>query len=236
MKTLSGNSQVNDFQSVKTALASRSYKLLLLLVLLSCYSFSFSPENMFNETFFSKISDKYGEDRTHAFHEWQKLIINNTQRDAYEQLNRVNQFANRNIQFKTDIEHWGKDDYWATPIESLGTGFGDCEDYAIFKYVSLIASGIEESKLRLMYVRALTIDEPHMVLIYSEEPNSIPLVLDNLKSRILPANKRPDLKPIYSFNGQGLWLSKAQGLGNKVKSGSGSKDWTQLMERIEQGQ
>ena len=115
-------------------------------------------------------------------------------------------------------------------------GSGDCEDYAILKYVSLRALGVDESQLRLMYVRALTINEPHMVLVYYPDPDSYPLVLDNLTARILPANERTDLRPVYAFNAQGLWLARAQGLGQKVTNSVGVGNWTQLLERIERGE
>lgn len=211
-------------------------RLPIALLLFSFCCFSFISEKTFNIEFYEQLKNRYTTERLDIFYKWEALIKAEQQSEILSKLNLVNQFSNRNISFKSDIKHWKKQDYWATPIESLGTGAGDCEDFAIFKYMTLLALGIDESKLRLMYVRALTINEPHMVLIYSDTPSSMPLVLDNLNTRILPANKRRDLKPIYSFNGQGLWLAKAQGLGNKVKSGAGSKDWTALMERIEQGQ
>ena len=87
-----------------------------------------------------------------------------------------------------------------------------------------------------MYVRQRTVNQPHMVLIYFEELNQIPLVLDNFDTKLVPANKRNDLKPIYSFNGQGLWLAKSKGLGNKVKNSTGVSAWNTMLERIEQGE
>ncbi|MCL1143257.1 transglutaminase-like cysteine peptidase [Shewanella gaetbuli] len=190
----------------------------------------------FTADFFNRIAQQYGQNKIDDFKDWQSLIEDAEGLDDYSKLNLANQFANRHIKYQTDTQHWDKSDYWATPIESLGSGAGDCEDYAIFKYFTLKAMGVDESKMRLMYVRALTIDEPHMVLIYFETPRDIPLVLDNYQTKIKPASQRKDLKPIYSFNGQGLWLAKARGLGNTKPNSSGTKDWTNLMTRIEQGQ
>jgi predicted transglutaminase-like cysteine proteinase len=90
--------------------------------------------------------------------------------------------------------------------------------------------------MRLRYVRALLINEPHMVLIYFATPKAMPLVLDNLKTEILSANQRPDVKPVYSFNGQGSWLAKAQGLGTSKPSSGGTKNWIDLVNRIENGE
>ena len=114
----------------------------------------------------------------------------------------------------------------------LGTNGGDCEDYVIAKYFSLISLGIPDSKLRMMFVTALQQQQAHMVLAYYPEPNAIPLILDNINPRILPANKRPDLRPVYSFNGEGLYKAKAQGRGTKLGS-SRHKMWDDLTSRIE---
>ena len=64
------------------------------------------------------------------------------------------------------------------------------------------------------------------------EPNAIPFILDNINQRILPANKRQDLRPVYSFNGEGLWMAKAQGRGTQVGN-SRHKMWDDLTTRIE---
>ena len=126
----------------------------------------------------------------------------------------VNQFFNRRILFRDDLEVWGEVDHWASPVETLSRGAGDCEDYAIAKYFSLTAAGVPSSRLRLVYVRA-RIGGPqgavqaHMVLAYYPASNTEPLILDNLISELRPASRRPDLVPVFSFNGEGLW----QGVG-----------------------
>jgi predicted transglutaminase-like cysteine proteinase len=129
-------------------------------------------------------------------------------------LQAVNQFFNRRILFRDDQEVWGQTDHWASPVETLSRGAGDCEDYAIGKYFSLTAAGVPSSRLRLVYVRA-QIGGPqgavqaHMVLAYYPASNAEPLILDNLISEVRPASRRPDLVPVFSFNGDGLW----QGVG-----------------------
>ena len=59
------------------------------------------------------------------------------------------------MRFIDDIIHWNKVDYWATPIEFLASHGGDCEDFAIAKYFTLIQLGIPEEQLTLTYVKAL---------------------------------------------------------------------------------
>ncbi|WP_419569432.1 transglutaminase-like cysteine peptidase [Rheinheimera sp.] len=190
---------------------------------------------VFEPELLNMIRDKYGDDALKRVNQWQVLLEQGRNEADWIRINKVNQFFNERIEYKSDLEHWGKLDYWATPIETLGTAAGDCEDYAIAKYVSLRAMGVPDSKLRIMYVRALSVNEPHMVLLYLENENSIPLVLDNLIKRVQPATRRPDLKPIYGFNAEGLWLAKAQGLGRKVEGKTGGSNWQDLLSRIEKG-
>ncbi|ALS33337.1 hypothetical protein PTRA_a2225 [Pseudoalteromonas translucida KMM 520] len=188
----------------------------------------------------SEITDRakqyYGEEGHRRIKQWLKFIDASIDKNEWRQVHLVNNFFNKHIKYKTDNELWNKNDYWATPIESLGVGMGDCEDYVIAKYFTLIALGIPEEKIRFMYVRQHTINQPHMVLIYFPEADQIPFVLGNFNTQLLPANKRNDLTPIYSFNGQGLWLAKAKGLGNKVKNSSGVSAWDTMLKRIEKGE
>ncbi len=127
--------------------------------------------------------------------------------DDEPRLQLVNHFYNRRIQFDHDIRTWGQDDYWASPLETLSQGRGDCEDYAIAKYASLLASGTAPARLRLVYVRAQigTQAQAHMVLAYQAAPTQEPLILDNLRAEVLPASQRTDLTPVFSFSTEGLW-------------------------------
>lgn len=125
-------------------------------------------------------------------------------------------------------------DYWATPLEMLSIGAGDCEDYSIAKYFTLKELGVDESKLRITYVKAIEIDQAHMVLTYFETKRSVPLVLDNLITDIKPASRRNDLVPVYSFNGTGLWLAKSRGEGQRVGEASKLSLWNDLERRMKE--
>jgi predicted transglutaminase-like cysteine proteinase len=130
--------------------------------------------------------------------------------DDERRLELINQFFNRRIYFADDTEVWGVVDHWATPLEMFSKGQGDCEDYAIGKYFSLLAAGVQPAKLRLVYVRATLggvggVQQAHMVLAYYAAPTAEPLILDNLIGEIRPASRRPDLQPVFSFNADGLW-------------------------------
>lgn len=127
--------------------------------------------------------------------------------DEARRLSLVNNFFNQRISFHDDLEVWGKIDYWASPLESLDKGRGDCEDYAIAKYFSLVSAGTPVAKLRMVYVRAMVGGRSlaHMVLAYYAQPGAEPLILDNLIPELRPASQRSDLQPVFSFNSEGLW-------------------------------
>ena len=179
----------------------------------------------------ARAEQKYGSSARLRLEAWEKLIIEDTSKTDREKLEKVNNFFNQ-MEFVNDIYHWKVNDYWATPIEFLGTQAGDCEDFSIAKYFTLRAMGIEDEKLNLTYVKAITLNEHHMVLAYYSTPGSEPLILDNIEFNILPASKRRDLVPIYSFNGTGLWLAKQMGKGKLAGSSSRLKRWQDVVQRM----
>jgi predicted transglutaminase-like cysteine proteinase len=139
---------------------------------------------------------------------WLTLLDHSAQDDERMQLERVNRFINRSVSFVSDQQAWGADDYWATPAQTLSLGKGDCEDFAIAKYFSLVRMGVPSEKLRLTFVKAIKQNQAHMVLAYYPSPSAQPLILDNLDPRIRPASERSDLLPVYSFNDLGVFLAK----------------------------
>ncbi len=162
---------------------------------------------------------------------WRQLIDRGRDWSDQRQLTAANDFINQN-QFVDDIIHWNKEDYWATPLQTIVTEGGDCEDFAVAKYFTLTEMGMSADKLRLTYVKALTLDQAHMVVSYYASPNEIPLVLDNLDPVIRPATERDDLLPVYSFNGDGLWLNKQQNA-EYVDDSSRLSLWQQLLRSMD---
>lgn len=160
-----------------------------------------------------------------------KLVKEHASGTELEKVSYANDFFNK-VPYYTDIVHWKMNDYWATPFEKLNTYGGDCEDSAIAKYFTLREMGVPDSKLHIMYVKAIALGEAHMVLTYFPKTNDIPLVLDNINPKILPANKRKDLLPIYSFNAESLWLAKSMGTGKKVGGSGRLKLWRNLQDRM----
>ena len=131
-----------------------------------------------------------------------------------------------------DLEHWGEEDYWATPVEFIACQAGDCEDFSIAKYFTLDAMGIPEEKLSLTYVKALKYNTYHMVLTYYSRLGAEPLILDNNVDIVKPASRRSDLIPIYSFNGNSLWLAEQRGRGKLAGGSYRLKRWQDLLERM----
>lgn len=152
--------------------------------------------------------------------------------DDLDKLKRANDFFNQ-VAWVSDIEHWQQEDYWATPLETLATNGGDCEDFSIGKYVTLHHTRMDPDKLRITYVKALEYDQAHMVLAYYPTPSSEPLILDNINKTILPASQRTDLFPIYSFNGDGLWLAKSRDKKLTSDSQKSLPQWRAVNERME---
>lgn len=181
------------------------------------------------------IKTKYGEQAYKRVLIWDKTIQKAKQENTLKKLKIVNDFFNL-IPYERDITHWHQKDYWAAPFEFLGTGAGDCEDYAIAKYFSLRELGIADEKLRITYVKLLRknskYEEAHMVLTYYHTPTSTPIVLDNVNKKLQLATKRDDLKPVYSFNANGLWKAKNKGQEAEKIGENNLKSWKDLMSRI----
>lgn len=153
---------------------------------------------------------RYGSHVAHQIADWRDELARAQGQSDVAKLARINQFFNRRIRWVEDTELWQQEDYWATLLETMAKGAGDCEDFVIAKYVSLLIAGVDESKLRLTYVRLLrqpdTEPIAHMILAYYPEPGAEPLILDNIDNDVRPASSRPDLTPVYSFNAKQLWF------------------------------
>ena len=178
-----------------------------------------------------KLTQNSAEDR---FNSWTALLAQSLALPDKLKLTKVNDFFNNRIRFAEDQELWGQSDYWATPMETLAKGAGDCEDFTIAKYYSLLQLGIPVDQLRLTYVHARiggassSIVQAHMVLTYYPGPDDEPLVLDNLINSILPASRRPDLQPVFSFNGKQIYSAGSQSVS---ASTSRLSRWQDLLRR-----
>ena len=179
-----------------------------------------------------KVQEKYGQEARMRLVAWEEVLQRYSGATDREKLEKVNSFFNKKIVFASDMDVYGVEDYWATPVEALSRGAGDCEDYAIAKYFSLKMMGVTEEKLRIAYVKALQYNIFHMVMVYYSSPEADPLVLDNLVDSIKPASERRDLLPIFTFNGAGLWLAHDRGQGKSIGKSSRLAAWNDLLKRM----
>jgi len=186
------------------------FRLLLLALLALC-----SHGDPRIERIEAAAAQLYGSGAVSAMRAWGGMLDSATALSEERKVRLVNRFFNVRIAFVDDQTLWGQADFWATPLDTLARSGGDCEDFAIAKYVSLRMLGLADDKLRLIYVRAKiggvhsTLSQAHMVLGYYSDPAGEPLVLDNLVDEVQPASRRRDLLPIYSFNADGLWAGAA---------------------------
>jgi predicted transglutaminase-like cysteine proteinase len=178
-----------------------------------------------------KAQEKYGQEARMRLVSWEDILKNEGGTDR-EKLEKINSFFNKKIVFVHDTDLYGTKDYWATPVEFLSRGAGDCEDYAIAKYFSLKLMGVPEEKLRIAYVKALQYNIFHMVMLYYSNPGAEPLILDSLVDSINPASQRRDLLPIFTFNGAGLWLAHDRGQGKLAGKSSRLAAWNDLLQRM----
>ncbi|MFA5593099.1 MAG: transglutaminase-like cysteine peptidase [Micavibrio sp.] len=114
----------------------------------------------------------------------------------------VNEIVNK-VPYRNDRAIYGVNDYWATPMEFLQNG-GDCEDYAITKYVALRALGVPEERMRILILQDLQKNIPHAVLVVYTENGA--MVLDNQIKSVTNVERIAHYKPIFSINRTAWWL------------------------------
>ncbi|HEY0906836.1 MAG TPA: transglutaminase-like cysteine peptidase [Methylophilus sp.] len=205
----------------------------LALVLCLCWAQTFASDYVL--TLLEKVRERYSEEAYQNLLQLRDLLGQLASVSESGKVSMINDFTNQHVQFIDDSELWGMEDYWATPLETLGRGAGDCEDFSITKYMLLKKSGVPMEKLRLTYVKARMPSgniRAHMVLAYYASPSSDPLILDNLSRELLPASRRQDLYPVFSFNEQGLFLANNP----QVRAGSPTNisKWRDVITRMRQ--
>ncbi len=212
---------------------SRAFSLRTVLLLL--LGMGLAPAAVDLDRMLLLASQRYGDAGAATVAAWRDLLTQAATQPETARLKLVNDFFNRRVRFDDDMAIWGREDYWATPLETLGRAQGDCEDFAIAKYATLKLAGVSPDKLRLIYVKARiggpesSVVQAHMVLSYYPAPDAEPLVLDNLISEIRPASRRPDLTMIFGFNAEGVWVG---GGAPRASSPSRLSKWQSVLLRM----
>jgi predicted transglutaminase-like cysteine proteinase len=121
----------------------------------------------------------------------------------------VNQRINGEIHYTSDEKQWGTDDVWSLPIDpnrkgSLETGEGDCEDYALAKYMALHQSGVPETDLRMVLVHDAVVDQDHAVLAIRDDGKW--LILDNRWNQPKEDKELTSFRPLFIVETSGVSL------------------------------
>lgn len=215
----------------RSILAHRQLVLATALVVVGCSGFGISPQAAHRDGFPEGRS--IGPERFPAYAKWNQAMAKDWAQDAsgdvlcaerlgetchlgawsdfieslrekapVEQIQLINDHLNQ-VRFIEDSDNWGTKDYWAAPGEFFGRG-GDCEDYALTKYLSLRQLGFTAEQLRLVVLKDQRRRVAHAVLVVELDEES--LVLDNLNDRVVPWSEVGHYRPLYSLNEDSAWL------------------------------
>jgi predicted transglutaminase-like cysteine proteinase len=135
-------------------------------------------------------------------------IVNETRKlRGLAKLELVNRRVNAAIRYSDDVVHWGMPDVWSAPLDtsnkgSFDTGIGDCEDYAIAKYVALREADVPAQDLQLLLVRDKSVNVDHAVL--AARNNGRWLILDNRWDRLIEDTETKQSTPLFAVDEQGV--------------------------------
>lgn len=118
-------------------------------------------------------------------------------RSEMERIEAVNNYVNRRVTFVDDIRRFGVADRWSAAAETLSSGRGDCEDYAIAKMALLRRAGFADRDLYLVVLKDLVRRADHAVLVVRSGGRF--LVLDNGTDRLIDSAEIRDYRPILTF-------------------------------------
>lgn len=202
----------------------------LLFIFLFLFTALFSKE-LYTNNLLKKINLKYGKYTENRFILLKKKINDVKNKGDLEKIKMVNDFFNK-VKYTSDSKVWNKKDYWATPYEFLAKDKGDSEDFVFAKYFTLVNDlNINSDKLSFTYVKSIKKKVSYMVLTYYETKKSIPIILDSINYKALPASKRQDILPIYSFSAKSAGLNKKQ---NSKFKASQSLKFRRLLQNIKE--
>ena len=202
-----------------------------ILFMLLSFSFLFaSSYPSFNKKELNIIKVKLGDIAKNRADDYESTIKSLTNIPKPKQLIKVNAYLNQLLP-QVDMLNQKTPDHWETPKEFLKCGYGDCEDYAIIKYFTLIKLGFDRKKLFITSVYDKYSGSYHMVLSYFKSEGKAPLILDNLSFMILDLKKRNDLKVDKFMNKYGTYkITKHNKL---IKTHKAPKKFLDLLKRVE---
>ena len=134
--------------------------------------------------------------------EWRATLQSLRGRNPIDQLREINRFANRIVPYRLDDANFGARDYWASPLEFLRRA-GDCEDFSIFKFASLLELGFSDDQMRIVVVWDTLRRLPHAVLAVDLDGQTY--ILDSQSDIVLPHDRITQYRPQYSVNMTRRW-------------------------------
>lgn len=153
----------------------------------------------------TEMLQRYDRERRHgAPDEWRALVASLEGLDLRAKLARANDVINAHP-YTPSMANWGERNHWETPFEFLRKN-GQCQDYAIAKYMLLREAGISATALRLVILRDTRQALDHAVLVAYVDGQ--PMLLDNQINDVVPAATVHYYAPYYSISEQGWWLHR----------------------------
>lgn len=187
-------------------------------------------KGIYTQNILNKVNAKYGKATLNRFLLLKDIISQVKTADDMEKIKAINNFFNK-VKYSLDIQVWNKKDYWATPFEFLGRDKGDSEDFALAKYFTLVYElNLSRNKFYFTYVKSIKKRVSYMVLTYYKTKKSMPIILDSINYKALPASRRKDIIPIYSFSANSSLNSK----NSKFKLQQSSK-FNQVLNNLRKG-
>jgi len=135
------------------------------------------------------------------YEKWIKFLVGIKKKDKLTQIKAVNTFMNKS-RYITDQNNWGKKDFWASPGEFMAR-FGDCEDFAIAKFMSLRLLGFKNTEIRVVAVKDLNLKVGHAILVAFVDGETY--VLDNQIKQVIAADRVRHYQPVFSINTKYWW-------------------------------
>lgn len=138
---------------------------------------------------------------------WDNFLTGLRGKDRMTQIEAVHREMNRRA-YILDPINWGVTDYWATPLQFFKKQ-GDCEDYAISKFLSLRALGVPNEDMRIVVLMDNNLRLAHAILVVYVGDRAY--ALDNQLSRVVRTDTIRHYRPIYSINETNWWLHRPRG-------------------------
>ncbi len=135
---------------------------------------------------------------------WRSFVSQLKGLPAIAKARRVNAEVNASVAYRSDMENYGKFDYWAPAIETMARSAGDCEDLAILKMWLLINLGVDPQNLYVVVVRSRHLTTQHAILAFRIDGKF--MILDNLRREIAAADDIADYAPVFSVSARSVWL------------------------------